>query len=278
MLRQILRRNRPRLHAGPVALALSIAVAPSALAHTVLVASDPQINSTVTSLPSQISLTFADNLLQLAGKPVNTVSVVDSMNTEIASHVAVRGNVLSADLKDRMAMRGSYTVSYRVVALDGHVVTGRYTFMVGNIAATPPAISIPTAGIKKLRATLSGNLAGVRSSDAHALASLYFDFSRSQVCYTISTSGLSGITAIHVHPMSQGTRTNMTVSDEVFIQLNTKAVDSEKPICTHAKPLIMAEIVANPMHYAVMIHTKAHPDGAVAGWLMKVDERGANAR
>lgn len=62
---------------------------------------------------------------------------------------------------------------------------------------------------------------------------------------------------------------NMTVSDEVFILLNNNAVNASTPICTSVKPLMMAEIVANPSHYAVMIHTMAHPDGAIAGWLKK---------
>jgi len=46
-------------------------------------------------------------------------------------------------------------------------------------------------------------------------------------------------------------------------------VNATSPVCTSVKPLMMAEIVANPSHYAVMIHTMAHPDGAIAGWLKK---------
>ena len=263
------RVNWSRRIAGPMALFATLVVAPAAVAHTVLVGSNPAVDSTVTSLPSKLTLTFADNLLQVSGKVLNSVSVTDSMKMEIASNAVVKGNTLTADLKETMAMTGAFTVNYRVVALDGHVVTGKYVFTVGTKAAASPTIAIPSSGSQNLVANLSGSLAGVKNSTASGIAHLAFNFSTKQVCYTVSETGLSGITAMHVHPMMQGSSMNMTVSDEVFILLNNSAVNATSPVCTSVKPLMMAEIVANPSHYAVMIHTKDHPDGAVAGWLKK---------
>ncbi len=258
-----------RLAAGPLLVTAALLFASPAQAHTVLVGSSPAVNSTVTTLPSQLTLTFADNLLQVSSKVLNSVSVTDSMNMEIASNTVVKGNTLTADLRETMAMSGTFTVNYRVVALDGHVVTGKYKFIVGAKASSSPTVAIPTSGTQNLMANLTGSLAGVKNSSASGVAHLAFNFTTQQVCYTVSESGLTGITAMHLHPMMQGSSMNMTVSDEVFILLNNNAVNASTPICTPVKPLMMAEIVANPSHYAVMIHTMAHPDGAIAGWLKK---------
>jgi copper resistance protein C len=262
----------PRFLSGSVLLLANVTFIPFASAHTVLVDSTPAINSTISQLPSTLTLKFADNLLQIPGKSLNSVSVTDSMNMEIATRVVIKANTLTASLHETMAMAGVFNVRYRVAAPDGHVVEGKFIFTVGATSTQAPTVKIPQSGTQNLVAHLSGDLAGVKNSSASATANLAFDFGKKDVCYTISQNGLAGITEIHVHPMMQSgnmKNMNMTISDEVFIALDKKSVGSTTPICSPVKPLMMAEIVANPGHYAVMIHTKSNPDGAVAGILAK---------
>jgi methionine-rich copper-binding protein CopC len=73
--------------------------------------------------PDAIQLTFADNLLMIKGHSANSVSVIDPMDQNIAVGTGkVNGAVLSAEIHPTMRMDGTYTVNFRVVAQDGHVV------------------------------------------------------------------------------------------------------------------------------------------------------------
>ena len=97
-------------------------------AHTVLVSQQPSINSVLQSLPSQISLTFAEELIQI-GKS-NSINLIDESGKDLTiGEVEVSGtnltkNVIVADAT------GIFKVVYRAVAADGHVVKGEYTFNV----------------------------------------------------------------------------------------------------------------------------------------------------
>ena len=102
---------------------------PIAFAHTQLIASTPVSGSTITRLPAQISLTFGDPLLILGKAALNQVHVSDPNGTFITSATSmVKGAVLRNVLRSKKILPGTYTVTYRVSAEDGHVVTGKFTF------------------------------------------------------------------------------------------------------------------------------------------------------
>jgi len=102
---------------------------PTAFAHTELIGSTPKSGSTISRLPAQISLTFGDPLLILGKSALNQVHVTDPNGTLITSSPGlVKGAVLRNVLHPKKIVRGIYTVTYRVSAEDGHVVTGRFTF------------------------------------------------------------------------------------------------------------------------------------------------------
>ena len=109
------------------ALAFSFAALPAS-AHTVLASADPAINSTVISLPSTVSLTFADELVALGDS--NSISITDENGNELTSgKLEVSGAVLSINLEASDAT-GVMKVEYRAVAADGHVIKGDYQFTV----------------------------------------------------------------------------------------------------------------------------------------------------
>ena len=102
-----------------------------AFAHTVLVRSNPVARSSIARLPTQVSLTFAEPLLTLGNASINKVQVTDPVHNVISSiRSIVKANVLSNVLNPKKVIPGTYTVSFRVSAQDGHVLTGNYYFKV----------------------------------------------------------------------------------------------------------------------------------------------------
>jgi len=99
------------------------------LVSSVSVASAPSKGSMIKALPAKITLKFADPLLILGKRTINRVVVTDPDNFLVTTGVnLVKGAVLTAPLVNVTPITGTYKVSYRVCALDGHVVTGSFTF------------------------------------------------------------------------------------------------------------------------------------------------------
>ena len=125
--------------AGLIAVSL---IALPASAHTVLTSADPAENSIVDTLPTAISLTFAEELVSIGNS--NSISVKDESGVELASgKPEVSGAVLSIKLSST-AVNGLIKVSYRAVAADGHVITGEYQFTVSPIAIAATDENVPT--------------------------------------------------------------------------------------------------------------------------------------
>ncbi|MER8015960.1 copper resistance CopC/CopD family protein [Streptomyces griseoluteus] len=112
--------------------ALFAGAAPAS-AHAALTGSDPAQGVVVDRAPTQISLTFSEQVamgdtslrvLDPKGKPVQSGSPANVSGTTYA----VR---LRAGLAD-----GTYTVAYQVVSADSHPVAGAYTFSIGAPSRT----------------------------------------------------------------------------------------------------------------------------------------------
>lgn len=111
------------------AVLLVLVGTPVACAHTVLISSTPAQGSKFHSLPTKISLKFADQLLILGKKTINRVVVIDPRSVVITpGHDVVKGAVLTHSIVDASPLIGIYKVIYRVSAQDGHVVTGIFFF------------------------------------------------------------------------------------------------------------------------------------------------------
>jgi methionine-rich copper-binding protein CopC len=124
------------LLAGLVAIA--IAVAPVASAHSVLLATDPAKGAKLDRGPAQVSATFNEPLQTVFG--AMTVVGPDA-NLWSTGDPRVSGAVISVALRP-LGPAGSYTVNYRVTSADGHVVTGSWAFELttpGSGTPGPPA-------------------------------------------------------------------------------------------------------------------------------------------
>lgn len=246
----------------------SVVPATGASAHTVLVSANLDVGQSYKSLPDSITLQFADNLLNISGKLLNTVTVTDPMKQQIASHSTTSGNKLIATLNESMKMNGNFQVSYRVVAQDGHVVQGEYSF---NITSDPAVsrskVSIRTSGTLSLTVAADGKNAYLHGDlQGSATGKVFIDFGKKLLCYQISVKNLSDLTGAHIHAVVKSGKT-LKVRDEVYIPLNLKSVELGQYTCTSTQSLSLTEIANDPSHYFLMIHTGKFPDGAIGGVL-----------
>ncbi|MFQ6144818.1 copper resistance CopC/CopD family protein [Streptomyces seoulensis] len=110
-----------------------------ASAHAALTGSDPQQGVVVPRAPTQVSLTFSEQVamsddslrvLDPAGKRVDTGKPANTSGTTYAVHL--RGGLA----------KGTYTVTYQVISADSHPVGGAYTFSVG----APSKTAVVTGG------------------------------------------------------------------------------------------------------------------------------------
>jgi len=98
----------------------------TASAHTSLISQTPVGNSVVQELPQEISLTFDESLIVIG--TANTIKVLDPSGMEISTgETKVLNNVVSRAINASEAS-GKYSVTYRVVSEDGHVVSATYQF------------------------------------------------------------------------------------------------------------------------------------------------------
>ncbi len=132
-------------------------IAPGASAHVEIVDSFPQQFANANPIPTQVWIQFSGDLQTLEGEAVNSLEVIDS--TGLAVNVGdpiIEGGKISTKVSGQSAA-GVFTVKYRVVGDDGHVIEGDYTFNASPdystdqspmpISATAEESSIPAGGI-----------------------------------------------------------------------------------------------------------------------------------
>lgn len=130
-----------------LALLLLLLSGSAAQAHADFVSSNPSDGSVVQSFPSEISLTFNEELLTLDDESVNTISLFGPDEIEISlSPVEVTGaNLVTSVAGDAAALpAGKYRVSYRVVSADGHPVKGEISFEVAPLEEITTTQVAPT--------------------------------------------------------------------------------------------------------------------------------------
>ena len=107
---------------------LAILSMPGSSAHVEIVSSFPERLATVNPIPTEVMIEFSGKLQTLDGKAGNSLEVIDS--TGIAINLGdpiIEGAKIVTKISDQSAP-GVFTVKYRVVGEDGHVIEGDYTF------------------------------------------------------------------------------------------------------------------------------------------------------
>ena len=116
------------LTATLIALSVPVSVAQ---AHTELVASSPSVDSQVDTWPSEVRLTFSEDLQSIGESNIMKVTVHNAIAEEVGGVPTVKGATISVPLA-KNSVQGLTLVSYRVASADGHVVEGEYTFTYGK--------------------------------------------------------------------------------------------------------------------------------------------------
>lgn len=132
----------PRLLAAALAVTVLAVLAPApAWAHNSLTGAEPAKNATLNRAPGGVELTF----LQKVDPVTLTIAVTDAgQRTVPAGPPRPEGRTGTIEFTEPPA-NGVYTVTYRVVSLDGHPVQGSYRFTVADPTASAAPSPAPSA-------------------------------------------------------------------------------------------------------------------------------------
>ena len=124
---------------------LTVFTSPLASAHVEIVSSYPEQYANVNPIPTSVWIEFNDNLQNLEGEIVNRIEVTDSTGLVVSYEDAiVEARKITTKVSGQSAA-GVFTVKYRVVGQDGHVIEGEYTFNASPdyAEAVPATTSVP---------------------------------------------------------------------------------------------------------------------------------------
>lgn len=139
-------RIRTALAGAVVAAAAVLMIAAPASAHDQEVSSSPANGAQLTTVPTQVSVSFSENLSTLADNNGAAMTVKDAAGTDwVAGAPVVAANTVTAQLKPGMP-NGVYNVTWKVTSSDGHPTSNpsAYTFTVAAPAPSPTASIAPS--------------------------------------------------------------------------------------------------------------------------------------
>jgi methionine-rich copper-binding protein CopC len=111
-----------------LAVGLMLSINPAATAHAELVKSFPVANAKLTKSPKFVQLEFAEAIVTLKSKNANSIVVLDSKAQKInTSKIVIKKGVARVNVVGTIKP-GKYTVKYRIVSADGHVLDANFKF------------------------------------------------------------------------------------------------------------------------------------------------------
>ncbi len=165
---------------------------------------------------------------------------------------------------------GSTTNPFRRITVSSRAVTnpnsGSGTILRGHMRhvgdlilpgapACPAGPPKPSQGVK-LTATLQPVSPATTGSGS---ATVTIRLGQGQLCYTLTVSGLTDVTAAHIHRASTGA---------IVVPLTAPTSGSSGGCVDVDKPLLQ-EILASPSAFYINVHTASFPNGQVRGTLTK---------
>jgi copper transport protein len=143
------RKRRPALVSRTVVILLMIIVPITALAHTKLVRSQPKANEVLSQTPKLIELWFTEEL-----EPgLTSIEVNDEQRNRVdKGFVGLSEGNKKAEIELGELRHGVYTVVWKTVSADQHVIRGRFAFSVeassaGVTSSTPGPVGTPEHGV-----------------------------------------------------------------------------------------------------------------------------------
>lgn len=135
--------------------------------------------------------------------------------------------------------------------LRGHM---RHTgdLLMPGVTPCPSGNTQPGQGVK-----LTANLQPVQGATGSGTASVTIRVGLARLCHTLTVSGLTNVTAAHIHLVSTGA---------VVVPLTTPTTGTSSG-CGTVDRALLQQIVRNPAAYYVNVHTQTFPTGQVQGTL-----------
>lgn len=135
--------------AGIAVMALSATLvlpgSPPARAHDAMVTSSPAADEVVTSIPTEVSMTYSGEVFDASSAIV--VEVIDPAGTNVVLTPPVVTGTTVTQAVEPVTSPGVVTVRWRVVSSDGHPISGEYAFTVDAPAAPTAAAESETSSI-----------------------------------------------------------------------------------------------------------------------------------
>lgn len=129
--------RRPSLRPWPLLAGLAIAILAvlatlsGASAHAELIRADPPVNGLVIAPPTQLTLSFSEEVEM--NDPAPVIRVLSSEGRELPATVRIGANPRQLIVDVQGIDNGSWTVAWTVTsATDGHTLSGSYVFRVGG--------------------------------------------------------------------------------------------------------------------------------------------------
>ena len=144
------------LAAATIATILAVLPGSPARAHNSLTDASPARNARLAKAPAAVKLTF----LQRVDPDALQIAVADPAKREVPASGPKAGGRSGTLTFDGTLPNGTYTVTYRVVSLDGHPVQGSYRFTVADASATTPASSAAPAAAAPAAVPASAQASG----------------------------------------------------------------------------------------------------------------------
>ena len=126
-----------------------------------------------------------------------------------------------------------------------------------GLASAAVAADEKEHGGRPLTAALSG------AGGGSGTAKITVNVGQNQVCWDLSTKGLTDVTAAHFHKGAAGAN-----GPPVVPFSGVDATGASKG-CANASADVAKDLIQNPANYYVNVHTKAAPAGAIRGQLSK---------
>jgi methionine-rich copper-binding protein CopC len=132
-----------------------------AQAHTSLELSTPSDNQSIEFMPSELSVTFNEDLIEIEGEVVNTLELQSADGTNyVLSSATIAGPTVSVIAADGEYPAGDYLLKFRVVSADGHPVTGEIRFSTQSLTTigSAPAEPVTTVYVAETEESSSRNI------------------------------------------------------------------------------------------------------------------------
>jgi LPXTG-motif cell wall-anchored protein len=130
-------------------------------AHTSLELSTPSDGQSFEFMPTGLSASFDEDLIEIEGEVVNTLELESADGTKyVLSAATIAGPTVSANAGDGEYPAGEYLLKYRVVSADGHPVTGEIRFSTQSLTTigSAPAEPVTTAYVAETEESSSQNI------------------------------------------------------------------------------------------------------------------------